>query len=345
MLRASLFLLAAGCSLPDPVVFLESEPAVEYSSSWAPTWQVFTLSGPRTHYVNLAGVGQLAVEAEQGKISIYGNGTTWASNQTGRVMRRWLPAGTYAVTLTGTYGRAVVEPDVFDQVAVRPVADGVTWHRLIGANTSVNMLRVDASRVPDADVYDGTTWCTSVPTMGRAAGATAGINGTFSQVSAGRCMQWHAAIRYGNYAYGDVGGERPVLSLPGLEMEQLDDIWDAEGPSAISGSTRLLPFLGPNPGDTHPRTIVGVAADGDLMMMTIDGRTPAGAGASYPQAAAWAASWGMVDAMNADGGGSTTMWIDGATLSGVVNYPSDNHTWGYPDHVGARAVSDAIFVW
>lgn len=45
-----------------------------------------------------------------------------------------------------------------------------------------------------------------------------------------------------------------------------------------------------------------------------------------------------VNALNLDGGGSTTMWIKG---KGVVNHPSDN---GKFDHEGARAVANAIIV-
>ena len=43
------------------------------------------------------------------------------------------------------------------------------------------------------------------------------------------------------------------------------------------------------------------------------------------------------DAVNLDGGGSTTMWISGKPFNGVVNMPRDNKKF---DHEGERAVSD-----
>ncbi len=47
------------------------------------------------------------------------------------------------------------------------------------------------------------------------------------------------------------------------------------------------------------------------------------------------------DAVNLDGGGSTTMWIDGKPFNGVVNMPSDNKKW---DHEGERAVANILIV-
>ena len=48
---------------------------------------------------------------------------------------------------------------------------------------------------------------------------------------------------------------------------------------------------------------------------------------------AFARRLGLVNALNLDGGGSTTMWVQGA----VVNKPSDA--------IGPRKVSDALLVY
>ena len=45
---------------------------------------------------------------------------------------------------------------------------------------------------------------------------------------------------------------------------------------------------------------------------------------------------GAVDAMNFDGGGSSTAWIN---THGIVNYPSDNKKF---DHEGERGVATVI---
>ena len=70
----------------------------------------------------------------------------------------------------------------------------------------------------------------------------------------------------------------------------------------------------------HPRTMVGVTAAGELLLVTADGRG-ASAGLTLPEAAALLAGLGAVDALNLDGGGSTTFVAGGA----VRNVPSDGH--------------------
>jgi exopolysaccharide biosynthesis protein len=67
-------------------------------------------------------------------------------------------------------------------------------------------------------------------------------------------------------------------------------------------------------------------------MITVDGRSEASAGIGLEDLARLLLEFGAVDAMNLDGGGSTTMFLDGK----VVNKPSDKE--------GERPVSDAILV-
>ncbi len=51
---------------------------------------------------------------------------------------------------------------------------------------------------------------------------------------------------------------------------------------------------------------------------------------------------GAIQAINLDGGGSTTMWVDGMSVNGIVSHPSDNET---ADHHGERWVSDGLLVF
>lgn len=71
----------------------------------------------------------------------------------------------------------------------------------------------------------------------------------------------------------------------------------------------------------HPRTAIGVTADNKLLMVTIDGRQGISRGIALPDLAEWMKSLGAVNAINLDGGGSTTMSIKGL----VVNSPSDSN--------------------
>jgi len=89
----------------------------------------------------------------------------------------------------------------------------------------------------------------------------------------------------------------------------------------------------------HPRTAVCIDGDNQtLWLATIDGRHPQSAGMTIPELSMLMHSLGCQDAVNLDGGGSTTMWIEG---EGVVNYPSDNQKF---DHEGERPVSNVLII-
>jgi exopolysaccharide biosynthesis protein len=83
----------------------------------------------------------------------------------------------------------------------------------------------------------------------------------------------------------------------------------------------------------HPRTMIGTAQDGGIWLVTVDGRQPQlSVGMTLLELRALAHRLGLVNALNLDGGGSTTMWVQGQ----VVNSPSDA--------TGPRKVSDALLV-
>ena len=69
----------------------------------------------------------------------------------------------------------------------------------------------------------------------------------------------------------------------------------------------------------HPRTAVAKMKDGKFLMVTVDGRQPdVSVGMNLNELADYLLEIGAMDAMNLDGGGSTTMFLDGK----VVNTPS-----------------------
>lgn len=73
----------------------------------------------------------------------------------------------------------------------------------------------------------------------------------------------------------------------------------------------------------HPRTMVGITGTGQLLLVVVDGRQPGYAdGMSLFELRALAHSLGCTDALNLDGGGSTTMVVAGEGSNGVVNRPS-----------------------
>ncbi|MFD4343813.1 phosphodiester glycosidase family protein [Streptomyces coelicoflavus] len=82
----------------------------------------------------------------------------------------------------------------------------------------------------------------------------------------------------------------------------------------------------------NPRTLAGVDGAGRTVLVTADGRSTDSLGLSIEESAEVARSLGLRDAVNLDGGGSTTMVAEGA----VLNSPSDA--------AGERPVGDALLI-
>ena len=70
---------------------------------------------------------------------------------------------------------------------------------------------------------------------------------------------------------------------------------------------------------SHPRTALGMTSDNKLLLATIDGRQPISGGISLPNLSALMRQYGAVNAINLDGGGSTTLSVKGL----IINSPSE----------------------
>lgn len=83
----------------------------------------------------------------------------------------------------------------------------------------------------------------------------------------------------------------------------------------------------------NPRTMAGIDQAGRLLLVTVDGRQPGvSAGFGLLEAARFMRSLGAVNAMNLDGGGSTSFAVNGE----LANSPSDA--------TGERPVGDALVI-
>ncbi len=92
----------------------------------------------------------------------------------------------------------------------------------------------------------------------------------------------------------------------------------------------------------HNRTALGIKPDGTTLLVVADGRFKHKAeGLTLTELQRIMRWLGCSEAINLDGGGSTTMYVHNRPHGGVVNYPSDN---GDYDHEGQRPVSNAILV-
>lgn len=198
--------------------------------------------------------------------------------------------------------------------------------------------------------HDG---CEPVAVVGERLGAIAGSNASFFSkrceplcllASEGMPLTQNRMGKGPQRSLGWSAGEPPRWAWVDEELDWRGvDFAVAGYPSLVSaGEVQVDPKDDSSfQTDRHPRTAIGVQGDGSILLVTVDGRTPAGAGMSMAELAATMLELGAEDAINLDGGGSTTLWVPSAWPGGVVNHPSDN---GLPDHNGARAVSDGLYV-
>ena len=106
----------------------------------------------------------------------------------------------------------------------------------------------------------------------------------------------------------------------------------------------------------HPRTCACVTNKNEVLMVTIDGRTAESNGVSLPELTQILLQLDCKNAINFDGGGSSTLWINPQTAqnvpntvrrtpngegSGIMNMPCDNKKF---DHEGERKVSNIFMV-
>lgn len=122
--------------------------------------------------------------------------------------------------------------------------------------------------------------------------------------------------------------ERPKNIGDGFATIPATDLY-----TAVTGHARLLRGgaigekikpVDPNK-DLHPRTAIGQHRDGRLVIFVVDGRRPGHSqGMATHEVAEFLKTRGVVDAIQLDGGGSTTLVFgDGKGKARVINKPSD----------------------
>lgn len=91
----------------------------------------------------------------------------------------------------------------------------------------------------------------------------------------------------------------------------------------------------------HPRTAVAITKNNNVLLITVDGRNANSAGMSLFELSKVLFWLNAKDAINLDGGGSTTLWLNNRVGNGIINYPTDNKKW---DHEGERKVANVILL-
>lgn len=86
---------------------------------------------------------------------------------------------------------------------------------------------------------------------------------------------------------------------------------------------------------SNPRTALGITEDGHYLFVVSDGRTSESEGLSLYELAEFMQSLGVTTAYNLDGGGSSTMYLNGA----VINQPTTSG-----NSIKERSVSDIVYI-
>jgi exopolysaccharide biosynthesis protein len=90
----------------------------------------------------------------------------------------------------------------------------------------------------------------------------------------------------------------------------------------------------------HPRSAICLGKK-EIWLVAADGRHKEATGLNLNDLAQFLLSCGCPQAINLDGGGSTTLYLNTKKLNGIVNHPSDNKKFGSE---GERPVANVLFL-
>ena len=194
--------------------------------------------------------------------------------------------------------------------------------------------------------------------LGRDAGADIAVNGSYFNVKTFEPVTFVLADKkvVGRTTPGELVRTNGIVAFKGRKGRRMDifrcDTADygrvarryrsalAAGPVLVDDG-RIVEYDSDKTFYTgrHPRTLIGKRAGGEVVMVVIDGRFKGqGEGTTIAETAYIARQLGLVEALNLDGGGSSTLWT---AQKGVLNHPYDNHRF---DHAGERGVPNCITV-
>ncbi len=241
------------------------------------------------------------------------------------------------------------------------IADGIVLKQchfdngeLFGSNQFISVLEVAPSRridiVADTILRKTTDFASSVM-------AVAAVNGSFFNMkypyNSVDYLRMDGSVRADNVksstnirqrhqlgAIATFAGELYVLKADALwsweKYIQSEDVLTS-GPLLICDDT-MEPMIDDSFYTTrHPRTSVGKRIDGTVLLVVVDGRNIEAAGMSLAELQSVMKWLGCIDAINLDGGGSSTMVVKGL----IVNHPTDNKLF---DAGGERSVANAVVV-
>ena len=128
-------------------------------------------------------------------------------------------------------------------------------------------------------------------------------------------------------------GEKTTFDLVETQLEQAV----GGGPQLVKNGSVIDNDALYNDHERHPRTAIGYKADGTIIMVVADGRPTESAGLTFNELAYYMKSLGAVEALNLDGGGSSTFVAEDPQTNNleIKNSPSDGNE---------RAVGNTLMV-
>jgi hypothetical protein len=156
-------------------------------------------------------------------------------------------------------------------------------------------------------------------------------------VAAGGGRQWPDSAANGDTGLAAFGRNR--IGLYNAGTRKAWESWMDGAASAshviLSGGRNIAPTGVTFTDGGHPRTAFGVGDGGRrAFFVVVDGRSSSSVGASMRHLGDLMKRLGAADAVNLDGGGSSTFWVSGR---GVINRPSDGSERTVANHFGVTA--------
>lgn len=157
------------------------------------------------------------------------------------------------------------------------------------------------------------------------------FNGTYDPAA---LILPNRTARIGRFSSADVLMQGSVDAVAGVGASTSDG---DPGSLLVDDGVNLGATARVAPADRNPRTGLGVSQDGKrLVIMVIDGRQPGWSdGVTLSQLADLMIEFGSFDAINLDGGGSSSLVYDDGTER-IFNRPSDGTFRGVANHLGVR---------
>lgn len=276
-------------------------------------------------------------------------------------------AGAFALVLAAcvhspvsTTPSAGVMPFRVDSARAQTVADGVT-HRVIYSSNgpwTINVLyaalnRCTAAEAVADDALRRTKTTAMLAALARREPVLGGVNADFFNLENGRPTNLLVVdgamrtppIRQPVLAFDSTGA--PHIGFFTFDSGRLHPYQPRQAvggrPVLVRDSTiasEVDTFGNAGFRARNPRTAAGIARNGtQLILVTVDGREYHNAGMTLREMAQLMLALGARDAINLDGGGSTTMVVaqpSAADSLRIVNHPSDKG--------GERAVGDALAI-